>query len=102
MTQVRQKFHWYWPPGVTPVSINEWANTLSEAEKLEWVNGRARQHEMRQQAIDRGDMILLEGEYVWKDKETASRGKGIDEVWEKYWLRWQAETGVIFSSTLGE
>ena len=99
---VLQKFEWTWPPGVKPISFIEWIESLPNDEKQECLDGMARQHSMRQQAIDRGDMVITDNGYIWKDEETAKRGKGIDEVWEKYWRRWQKETQATFSMTYEE
>lgn len=96
---VKQKFQWSWPHGVTPVHFEQWIETLPEVEKQECLAGISNQLKFRQEAIDRGDMILGDSEYIWKDEETASKGKGIDEVWERYWRRWQAETQAILTVT---
>lgn len=99
---VVQKFNWVWPPGTTHIEFEDWIAALPNHEKEECLSGIQNQVKMRQEAIDRGDMIMTNEGYVWKDAETAQRGKGIDSVWEKYWLRWQEETGVIFSTTFEE
>ena len=31
--------------------------------------------------------------YIWKDAETERINKPHDPIWQKYWDRWQAETG---------
>ena len=99
---VVQKFHYTWPPGVKQITFGNWINELPEPDKTECLTGAACQNKMRQEAIDRGDMIITDNGYIWKDAEAAKRGKGINDVWEKYWLRWQSETGVIFSVTFEE
>ena len=99
---VLQKFDWSWPQGATPVSFDDWIENLPNDQKQECLSGVKSQHEIRQQAIDRGDMILTTQGYIWKDAETAQRGKGIDPVWEKYWLRWQKETQATFTMTYEE
>jgi len=97
-----QKLHWSWPPGVNPIHFSQWINDLPEYQKEECLAGIQRQEKMRQKAVDQGDMIISESEYIWKDAETAAKGKGIDEVWEKYWNRWQAETQAILTITYEE
>ena len=97
---VRQVFQWQWPPGVEPLWFRDWLATLPENECREGMEAIRRQEHLRQDAIDQGRMILVDNGYVWKDEATANRGKGTDTVWEKYWMRWQKETGVKFIQTL--
>ena len=93
---VVQKFVYTWPPGTKEIWFEEWLKTLSKTDKEEFDQGRAKGEAFRQQAIDSGRMIINEvGDYVWKDSQSAYKEN--DPTWEKYWKRWQKETGVHFS-----
>ncbi len=99
---VTQKFHYEWPEGTTPVSFNKWLLTLTKEEQDEYWVGRKNGDRLRQIAIDEGRMIIdpQTGFYVWTDQASFEKGKENDPIWEKYWMRWQQETGVKFSSTV--
>jgi hypothetical protein len=99
MMRLKQTFRWEWPPGVTPIQFDVWIDMLPPDERIECLQGKRRQEEMRQQAIDEGRMIIVNDGYEWKDAETQKQSKGIDDVWERYWLCWQAETGAKLIQT---
>ena len=91
-----QKFVYEWPPGVKPVELFEWLETLTPKEKQQWEEARARQEKIRQQAIDQGRMQLGNRQYVWKDKQEASVNKQNDPEWENFWNRYLQETQTQF------
>lgn len=99
---IRQKFNYEWPEGVTPVSFEDWFKTLTKEEQDEytaaWENGA----QLRQTAIDDGRLTIENGDYVWVDTAAFDTGIENNPVWEAYWRRWQAETGVVFSLTITE
>jgi len=83
-----------------PLIINEWVDTLTAEEQKKFKQAELRQRRYRQDAIDRGDMVLLPGEftcaedidsYVWKDEETAKHGKNWDPEWLEFWDRYLVE-----------
>jgi hypothetical protein len=76
--------------------MHDWLKTLPQSEQDEYWEGRRNGDRLRQIAIDEGRMIVKEGAYEWKDTESFDIGKENDPIWEKYWMRWQAETGVEF------
>ena len=86
-----------------PKSIDEWVTTLSAEEQQKYNEADLRQRKYRQDAIDRGDLILIPGKfttpddldsYVWKDEETAKRGKRWDPEWLEFWNRYTSECKV--------
>ena len=97
-----QKFEYIWPTGTTPIEMNDWLKTLPQLEQDEYWEGRRNGDRLRQIAIDEGRMILRDGAYEWRDADAFAVGKENDPTWEKYWRRWQAETGVKFRSRLIE
>ena len=97
-----QKFTYTWPEGSTRMEMHDWLKTLSQSEQDEYWEGRRNGDRLRQMAIDEGRMIMKEGAYEWKDAESFAIGKENDPIWEKYWMRWQTETGVVFTINLIE
>jgi hypothetical protein len=91
-------------------TLHEWVKTLIDADQTEFYQSEIRQFNYRQEAIDRGDMIvdpdnpvewfpgqdLPNPKYIWKDEETAAKGKEHDEIWLHYWNRYLAECNVKF------
>lgn len=74
---------------------HEWFATLPVDQQQIYAQAQQRQFEYRQEAIDRGDMILdSDGNYVWKDAATAALGKHQDEVWADYHKRYHRECGI--------
>jgi hypothetical protein len=96
------KFIYTWPEGTTPVEMNDWLKTLPQSEQDEYWEGRRNGDRLRQIAIDEGRMIMRDGAYEWRDAESFALNKENDPTWEMYWMRWQAETGVIFTSEIIE
>ena len=97
-----QKFTYTWPEGSTPLLLENWLLTLPQEEQDEYWESRRNGDRLRQIAIDQGRLIVKDGVYVWKDTKAFDMGKENDLVWENYWRRWQAETGVIFKSEIIE
>jgi hypothetical protein len=96
---VRQVFEWGTVDGRPFTTIEDWVSTLDPEQQQEYHRSRQQQSAYRQAAIDNGDMIMTHsGDYVWKDEAAARRGKASDAVWEQYWLRWQNECAITFSS----
>lgn len=96
-----QKFEYIWPEGTIPVEMNDWLKTLSQSEQDEYWEGRRNGDRLRQIAIDAGRMIIAEdGSYIWKNQEEFNVNKQNDLVWQRYWQRWQDETGVKFRSII--
>ena len=95
-----QKFVYTWPEGTTPVEMNDWLKTLPQSEQDEYWEGRRNGDRLRQIAIDEGRMIMRDGAYVWADMNAFRIGKENDLTWQRYWQRWQDETGVQFRSYL--
>ena len=99
---VIQQFEYTWPEGTTPIDFHPWVATLTQAEQDEFAQALARQQAFRQQWIDDGSLTLVPDGYEWKDAESFAIGKENDPIWEKYWMRWQTETGVVFTINLIE
>lgn len=99
---VRQKFIYEWPPGSTRIEFRSWIDTLPQDEQDEYWLGRKNGDALRQKAIDEGWMVIGQSEYIWTDKAAFIKNKENDPIWEKYWRRWQKETGVKFSMEIIE
>jgi len=97
-----QKFIYTWPEGATRIEMHDWLKTLPQSEQYVYWEGRRNGDNLRQIAIDEGRLIVKEGAYEWKDTESFNIGKENDLTWYEYWMRWQAETGVVFSIDLIE
>jgi len=97
-----QKFTYTWPTGTTPIEMNDWLKTLPQSEQDEYWEGRRNGDRLRQIAIDEGRMILRDGAYEWRDADAFAIGKENDLTWQRYWQRWQDETGVKFRVDLIE
>jgi hypothetical protein len=98
MTKVLQKFTYTWPEGKEKIEFRDWLRTLSQEEQDEYWAGRRNGDRLRQIAIDEGRLEVIADGYLWRDEEAKKIHKENDPVWLKYWLRWQDETGVVFSS----
>ena len=92
-----QKFIYTWPEGTVEIPFLDWINALPLSEQQEYWEGRRNGDRLRQIAIDEGRMIMKDGAYEWRDAEAFAAGKENDPTWERYWRRWQAETGVVFT-----
>jgi hypothetical protein len=91
-----QKFTYTWPPGSTEIKMEDWLKTLPTSEQKEYWQGRRNGDRLRNIAIDEGRLIVRDGAYEWRDADAFVAGKENDPTWERYWKRWQAETGVVF------
>jgi hypothetical protein len=82
----------------------EWIATLNENEQAKFRRAETRQFKFRQDAIDRGDMIIdpKTNDYVWRNKETAKKGKPTDGVWLEFWNRYLTECNIQFESKFKE
>ena len=75
-----------------------WVYNLPEHEKQEFLEADIRQKKFRQEAIDRGDMIIDPDDgssYIWRDEQTANKNKKFDETWVAYFSRWKQQRGII-------
>ena len=97
-----QEFKYEWPPGSRKIEFRHWLKTLTVEEQNEYWQGRANGDRLRQIAIDEGRLKLEQDSYVWKDQPAFEKFKENDPIWEKYWRRWQEETGVKFIVTVKE
>jgi hypothetical protein len=104
---VTHQFKYTAPEGKPFISFDMWVAYLPGPEQTEFHAARKRQEAYRQQAIDCGDLVRdfsaidpkdpsSQPTYVWKDEETARRGKAQDDTWKSYWNRYLAETGIKF------
>lgn len=82
----------------------EWIATLSYEEKARFWRAEIRQRKYRQDAINKGDMIIDfdTGNYIWKDSETAKKGKLTDGVWLGFWNRYLSECNLHVESKFKE
>jgi hypothetical protein len=80
-----------------------WLYRLPKEQQQEYEQARQRQHAHRQDAIDRGDLIMLPDQsYVWKDQATMQKGKPQDEIWSKYHDRWAEENAIVSENIIEE
>lgn len=79
------------------VTLHEWVATLNRYEQELFRQADIRQVKHRQNAIDRGDLVLdsTTNEYVWRDKETANKGKPTDRVWLEFWNRYVDQCNLV-------
>ena len=83
------------------VTMDEWVALLSTEEQEKFQRAWDRQRKFRQDAIDKGDMIIdktntNEESYIWKDEETARANKKNDGTWVTFWNRYLAENNLKF------
>jgi hypothetical protein len=85
------------------ITLDEWVTTLSQEEQEKFQRAQIRQRKFRQDAIDKGNMIISkgdantnEGSYIWKDEETARVNKKTDGTWLVFWNRYIAENNLKF------
>lgn len=90
-------------------TFDQWGSSLPADEREEWLRAIDRQLQLRQRAINRGDLVVrvldvddptVSDEYVWKDERTARRGKAYDEIWLRFWNRYLTECNIQFASVL--
>ena len=75
----------------------KWVYHLPEHEKQEFLEADIRQKKFRQEAIDRGDMIIDPEDntsYIWRDEQAAIKNKNSDATWVSYFSRWKQERGI--------
>ena len=85
------------------IGLDEWVATLSQEEQEKFQRAQVRQLKFRQDAIDKGDMIINKSDiniheesYIWKDEETARVNKKTDGTWLLFWTRYIAENNLKF------
>jgi len=85
------------------ITLDEWVTTLSQEEQEKFQRAQIRQRKFRQDAIDKGTMIISKGDentneesYIWKDEETARVNKKTDGTWLFFWNRYIAENNLKF------
>jgi len=100
---VAQEFVYKTQDGQPAIPLHKWIETLSMVEQAQFRAAELRQFDLRDRAIARGDLVVVEGTgtvndrvYVWKDEVTAAQGKGTDSEWLAFFMRYQTENGIIF------
>jgi hypothetical protein len=100
---VAQEFVYKTQDGQPAVPLHKWIETLPMAEQAQFRAAELRQFDLRDQAVARGDLVVVEGSgavndrvYVWKDETTAAQGKGTDPEWLAFFTRYQTENGITF------
>jgi len=90
---VKQIWQWKNLDGQEVIDFASWAENLPQEQAEEYKASVERQVQLRQEAIDRGDMHIDPdtGFYVWKDMPAARKGKENDLIWERYWRLYVAE-----------
>ena len=77
------------------VPLFVWVRQLPWPEQQEFRLAETRQRDLRQQAIQRGDMCIDPMQnYVWRDQETYLQDKPTDPVWLTYYQRWRSECAI--------
>ena len=93
---VVHQFKYITPPGKEFILLGVWIKTLSVAEQEEFYQAKQRQESYRQEKINEGNLKIDSGRYVWKDQEAATVNKPTDRIWQYYFERYLAETGIKF------
>jgi hypothetical protein len=100
---VEQEFVYKTQDGRPVMTLHHWIKTLPINEQAQFRAAELRQFDLRDQAIARGDLVVVEGTgnindrvYVWKDEATAAKGKGTDPEWLSFFNRYQKENGITF------
>jgi hypothetical protein len=100
---VKQEFVYKTQDGQPPMPLRKWVKTLPASEQAQFRAAELQQLDLRDQAIARGDLVVVKDTgvandtvYVWKDEATAALGKGTDPVWLAFFLRYQTENGITF------
>lgn len=106
---VIQKFIYKFPDGVDPIPLVRWVNqNCNTEEHKEFYAALDRQLSHRQEAINSGRMDLVvntddgKDAYIWKNHDEAIKNKSVDVVWQKYWDRYVANTGLQFETIFEE
>ena len=97
-----KRFEYIWPQEATPIELDIWGTTLSQAEQDEFAQALARQEAIKQKCIDDGVLVADTDSQEWKDQNSFMQNRLIDPVWQSYFERWINETGVQFSVTTTE
>ena len=86
------------------MTLFDWVATLSVEEQEQFCLADQRQVKHRQNAIDRGDMIIdpVTKDYVWKNKNASLRNKPTDDIWIEFWHQYVVECNINFESTFKE
>jgi hypothetical protein len=100
---VEQEFVYKTQDGQPAMTLHHWIDTLPMNEQAQFRAAELRQFDLRDRAVARGDLVVVEGTgnindrvYVWKDEATAAQGKGTDPEWLAFFARYQKENGITF------
>lgn len=102
---IRQEFKFTPAEGTEFVDINTWITTLSAGEQEEWKEAVTRQHAIRSQYINNGQLQIDKSDpnrnsYIWDENLVGNKPKyeykEYDDVWLAYWNRYLTETGTTF------
>lgn len=102
---IRQEFKFTPPEGQEYISFDEWSNKLPPNEKAAWVAACARQHAIRAEYVNRGQLEIDQSNtnnnsYIWDDTLVEQKPKfeykEYDEEWFEFWNRYLTETGTKF------
>jgi hypothetical protein len=84
-------------PGIDPITFDVWIAQQSPSEQKRYWESRAWADMYRQQAIDAGLMIHIDGTdpgvYIWRDEAAKQQGKQQDDECLEFYDRFNAETG---------
>lgn len=104
---VRQEFRFTPPDGQEYISFDQWSDTLPREEKDRWVAACRRQHAIRAEYVNKGQLKIDRAysdqgsdSYVWDENLVESKPqheyKEYDEEWLTLWNRYLSETGTKF------
>lgn len=113
---VEQEFVYNTPDGQPAMTLHHWIETLPMTQQAQFRAAELRQFDLRDRAIARGDLVVVNATpkarlartdsadkgivndtaYVWKDQATAAQGKGTDPVWLEFFVRYQTENNISF------
>lgn len=102
---VRQEFRFTPPEGREYISFDQWSDTLPQEEKDRWVAACRRQHAIRAEYVNNGQLKIdtsnrENNSYIWDDNLIESKPqyeyKEYDEEWLSLWNRYLSETGTKF------
>ena len=93
-------------PGIDPIPFDQWLAQQPVSEQQRYHLARSKADAYRQQAIDAGFMIRVEGaspgEYIWRDEEAKQQGKQQDDECMDFYTRFNADTGRRVNGVLTE
>jgi hypothetical protein len=115
---IEQEFVYKTHDGQPAMTLHHWIETLPLTEQAQFRAAELRQFDLRDLAIARGDLVVVNAKpqarlartdpadkgivndtaYVWKDEATAALGKGTDPVWLEFFVRYQTENGIVFET----